>query len=62
VDIDKGKQLSVGPAHISAAKLSLSPVQEMHSLNFTTKKREFARIDGENEKLLKKLSSTHTSV
>jgi len=54
--------LSVGPAHLSAAKLSLSPVQELHSLNFTSKKREFARIDGENEKLLKKLSSTNTSV
>jgi len=64
LDIDKGKQLSVGHAVVGGAssKHALSPVSEMHSLNFTSKKREFARIDHENEKLLKKLSSTHTSV
>jgi hypothetical protein len=62
VDIDKGKQLSVGPS-TNALKIShLSPVSEMHSLNFISKKREFARIDHENEKLLKKLSATQTSV
>lgn len=60
VDIDKGKQLSVGPA--ATSKTLLSPVSEMHSLHFTSKKREFARIDHENEKLLKKLGSTNTSV
>ncbi len=62
VDIDKGKQLSVGPSTNTLKISHLSPVSEMHSLNFTSKKREFARIDHENEKLLKKLSATQTSV
>jgi len=41
VEIDQGKQLSVGPARYMEAKGLISPVEEMHSLHFVKKMREF---------------------
>ena len=61
VDIDKGKRLSVGPASLNH-KTIVSPVEEMHSLNFGYKMREYSRIDEENEKLIHILGSTSSAV
>ena len=60
-EIDKGRWLSVGPAHMQN-KMPTSPVEEMHSLNFVSKVREYTRIDQENEKLIQRLSNTSTGI
>jgi hypothetical protein len=62
VEIDQGKQLSVGPARYLDAKVMISPVEEMHSLHFVKKMREFEHIDHTNDKFLNKLNSTQVSV
>jgi hypothetical protein len=56
LDIDKGKQLSVVSSHVQPA------IDELHSLNFVSKAREYSRIDSDNEKLLSKLSHTTTAI
>ena len=62
VEIDQGKQLSVGPSRYMDAKVMISPVEEMHSLHFVKKMREFEHIDHLNGKFMNKLSSTLTVV
>lgn len=61
MDIERGKRLSVGPAQ-APMKLFVSPVEEMHSLNFVNKVKECNRIDDENEKLVSKLTSVPSTV
>ncbi len=43
-------------------KVMISPVEEMHSLHFVKKMREFENIDHYNTKIMTKLSSTQTAV
>ncbi len=62
VEIDQGKQLSVGPANYKEGKSLVSPVEELHSLHYVTKQREYDRIDNDNEKFLNKLTTTQSSV
>ena len=63
VDIDKGKRLSVGPAYVNPKdKGIISPVEEMHSLNYVRKMQEFKQIDHENERLIAKLSEAPSAV
>ena len=51
----------MGPAALSPKAL-MSPVEELHSLNFVSKVREYSRIDEENERLIQLLSQSPTSV
>lgn len=59
MEIDKGKRLSVGP---STSKAVLSPVEEMHSLNFVNKVKEFTRIEKENERIIYVLSQAPAAI
>jgi len=57
VDIDRGKRLSVGPAGFKPLM-----TDDLHSLNFGNKVREYSRIDQDNEKLMVRLKAAPTSV